>query len=80
MLLDSLFTSEEEEPDAPAGSPDAAAGSLADGAGVESVVDDVLEVLAHPHLSHQLVLVPVHPRQLTHVREDVLEACKWTLS
>ena len=41
---------------------------------VEPVVDDVLEVLAHPDLLHQLVLVPVHAGQLPHVREDVLQA------
>jgi hypothetical protein len=40
---------------------------------VESIVDEMLEILAHPDLSHQLVLVPVHTRQLTHMRKDVLE-------
>ena len=50
----------EEEPDPPAGRPEAAARPLAHRAGVEAVVDDVLEVLAHADLFHQLVLVPVH--------------------
>ena len=41
---------------------------------VESVVDDVFEILAHPDLLHQLVLVTVHARQLAHVGKDVLKA------
>mmetsp|Transcript_3491 Transcript_3491/g.11579 ORF Transcript_3491/g.11579 Transcript_3491/m.11579 type:complete len:907 (-) Transcript_3491:778-3498(-) len=64
---------QEEEPHAPAGRPDAAAGALADGAGVEAVVDEVLEVLAHPDLPHEPVLVPIHPGELPHVRKDVLQ-------
>ena len=40
---------------------------------VESVVDDVLEILAHPDLFHQLVLVTVHARQLADVGKDVLK-------
>lgn len=44
----------EEEPDAPAGSPEADTGTLADRTGVEPVVDQVLEVLRHAHLPHQL--------------------------
>ena len=64
---------QEEEPDPPAGSPDPAAGALPDRSGVEAVVDDVLEILAHPDLLHQLVLVPVHAGQLAHVRHGVLQ-------
>ena len=41
---------------------------------VESVVDDVFEILTHSDLLHQLVLVTVHARQLAHVGEDVLKA------
>ena len=41
--------------------------------GIEPVVDEMLEVLAHADLSHQLVLVTVHARQLTHVGKDVLD-------
>ena len=40
---------------------------------VEPVVDEVLDVLAHSDLSHELVLVSVHSSQLTNVREDVLK-------
>mmetsp|Transcript_14739 Transcript_14739/g.38930 ORF Transcript_14739/g.38930 Transcript_14739/m.38930 type:complete len:664 (+) Transcript_14739:435-2426(+) len=67
-------TAEEEEPHTPAWCPEATAGALADGARVESVVDQVLQVLAHADLPHQTVLVPVHTGQLTDVREDVLQA------
>jgi hypothetical protein len=37
------------------------------------VVDEVLEVLAHADLPHQLVLVAVHAGQLTHMRKRVLQ-------
>lgn len=40
---------------------------------VEPVVDQMLQVFAHPDLSHQLVLVAVHACQLTHMSEDVLQ-------
>mmetsp|Transcript_31892 Transcript_31892/g.87345 ORF Transcript_31892/g.87345 Transcript_31892/m.87345 type:complete len:298 (-) Transcript_31892:756-1649(-) len=65
---------QEEEPHAPAGRPDAAARPLADRSRVEAVVDQVLQVLAHPDLPHQPVLVTVHAGELAHVREDVLQA------
>lgn len=42
--------------------------------GVESVVDDMLEVLAHTNLPHQLVLVAIHPCQLANVSKGVLQA------
>ena len=32
----------------------------------------MLQVLRHAHLPHELVLVPVHTRQSSNVREDVL--------
>lgn len=34
----------------------------------------MLQVLAHPDLSHQLVLVAIHASQLTHMGKDVLQA------
>ena len=67
---------QEEQPHAPAREPEPAARTLAHGARVESVVDEVLEVLAHAHLAHQAVLVPVHARQLPDVREAVLQAVR----
>lgn len=36
----------------------------------------MLEILAHPDLPHQLVLVAVHPGQLSHVSEDVLQSVR----
>jgi len=41
---------------------------------VESVVDEMFEILAHPDLPHELVLVSVHAGELAHVGEHVLEA------
>ncbi len=34
----------------------------------------MLEIFAHPDLSHQLVLVAVHACQLTHMSKDVLQS------
>mmetsp|Transcript_61033 Transcript_61033/g.143984 ORF Transcript_61033/g.143984 Transcript_61033/m.143984 type:complete len:850 (-) Transcript_61033:159-2708(-) len=65
---------EEEEPHAPARSPEPDAGTLSDRAGVEAVVDEVLQVLAHADLAHEAVLVAVHARELPDVRERVLQA------
>lgn len=39
---------------------------------VESVVDDMLEILTHTDLPHKLVLVPVHSCQLTDVGKHIL--------
>lgn len=39
---------------------------------IEPVVNEMLQILAHPDLSHQLVFVPIHASQLAHVSEDVL--------
>lgn len=41
--------------------------------GVEAVVDEMLQIFAHPDLSHQLVLVAVHSGQLTDMSKDVLQ-------
>lgn len=40
---------------------------------VETVVNEVLQVLAHPDLPHQLVLVSIHPCQLPDVGKDILQ-------
>jgi hypothetical protein len=47
---------------------------LTDWPRVESIVDQVFQVLAHPYLSHQLVLIAIHSGQLSHVSEDILES------
>ena len=41
---------------------------------VKPVINQVLDVFAHPDLSHELVLVSVHSSQLTNMGEDVLQA------
>jgi len=43
---------------------------------VEAVVEQVFEVFAHADLSHQLVLIAVHARQLADVRKDVLKTVR----
>lgn len=50
---------QEEQPHTPPRRPHTDTRALANGPSVEPVVDDVLEILAHADLSHQLVLVPV---------------------
>lgn len=40
---------------------------------VEAVIDEMFQVFAHADLSHQLVLVAVHARQLSHVSKDILQ-------
>ena len=37
------------------------------------MVDQVPKVLCHANLPHELVLVPVHARQSTNVRENILQ-------
>mmetsp|Transcript_66756 Transcript_66756/g.127143 ORF Transcript_66756/g.127143 Transcript_66756/m.127143 type:complete len:244 (-) Transcript_66756:1454-2185(-) len=70
-------TSQEEEPDTPAWGPEPTAWTLADRTGVEPVVDQMLQILAHAHLPHQSVLVTVHTGQLTDMGKDVLQTiCK----
>ena len=65
---------QEKEPHAPSWSPNAASRTLSNRTGVEAVVNEVLEILAHTDLPHQLVLVTVHAGQLTDVGENVLKA------
>mmetsp|Transcript_38034 Transcript_38034/g.88955 ORF Transcript_38034/g.88955 Transcript_38034/m.88955 type:complete len:246 (-) Transcript_38034:1571-2308(-) len=73
-------TPQEEEPHTPSWRPEAASRPLAHGTRVEAVVDEVLQILAHSHLSHQSVLVSVHTGELTHVGVDVLQAIRQLVS
>lgn len=41
---------------------------------VESVVNEMFDVLTHSDLSHKLVLVSVHSSQLANMGKDVLKA------
>lgn len=41
---------------------------------VEAVINEMLQVLAHTNLPHQLVFVPVHARQLPHMGKDILQS------
>ena len=65
--------SHEENPRSPSRSPNTAARAFADRASVESIVNNVLEILAHSNLLHQLVLVSVHSSQLPEMTEDVVK-------
>lgn len=66
--------SQEEEPDPPGGGPEAHTGPLPNGPGVESVVYEMFQVLAHSDLPHESILVAVHARQLPDMVEGVLKA------
>mmetsp|Transcript_3343 Transcript_3343/g.8103 ORF Transcript_3343/g.8103 Transcript_3343/m.8103 type:complete len:350 (-) Transcript_3343:723-1772(-) len=70
-------SAQEEQPHPPSRGPKTAPGSFSDGTCVEAIVNQMLQILAHPNLTHQPILVPVHPRQLSDVCEDVLKTvCK----
>jgi len=66
-------TTEEEEPNSPSRRPETDTRTFTDGTSVEASVDDVLQILAHSDLPHQLVLVSVHTSQLTNVSESELK-------
>lgn len=63
----------EEQPHSPSGRPETTAWTFANRTCVESIVDQVFEILGQAHLSHQLVLVTVHAGQCTDVRKNVLQ-------
>jgi hypothetical protein len=64
----------EEKPDAPAGSPETYTRALTNGTGIEAVVDEMLQVLCHSNLSHELVLVTVHACKGPNMRKDILKS------
>ncbi len=44
---------------------------------IESVVYDMLQILAHSNLPHQLIFIAVHPCKLAHMSKGVLKTiCK----
>ena len=42
--------------------------------GIESIVNHMLQVFAHPNLLHQFVFVSVHASQLSNMSENVLQS------
>lgn len=42
--------------------------------GVESVINQMLQILAHSDLPHKFVLVSIHSGKLANVSKDILEA------
>ena len=67
---------QEEKPNSPAWRPKANARTLTNRAGIESVVNQMLQVLAHSNLPHQTILVPVHACELTNVVESILQTIR----
>ena len=63
----------EEQPDAPTRSPEPTTRSLSDRARIEPMADQMLEVLRHAHLPHELILVSVHACQGTNVSKNILQ-------
>lgn len=41
---------------------------------VEAIVSEMFQVLAHPDLPHQLVLVAIHTSQLANMGKDILQS------
>jgi len=76
LLEERYHPVQEEDPHPPARGPEPNAWSFAYGSCVEPVVNEVLQVLAHPDLTHQPILVPVHASQLPDVGERVLQAIR----
>ena len=62
-----------EEPYSPSRCPETTTRPLSNRTAVKPVVDEMLQVLAGSDLVHELVLVPVHTRQGTNVREYILK-------
>ena len=71
---------QEEQPDSPAWRPKADTRTLTDWTGIESIVDQVLQVLAHSDLPHQTILVPIHARELADVVEGILQTVRVLIS
>ena len=55
------YPSEKEKPYSPARSPEANSRAFANWTSIEAIVDEMLQVFRHSDLSHQPVLVSVHP-------------------
>ena len=62
-----------EEPYSPAWSPKTYTRAAANLSSVEPVVYQMLEVLRHPYLPHESVLITIHACKVTNMCEDVLE-------
>lgn len=70
-------TPHEEQPYPPSRRPEANTRPLPNRSSVEPRVNQVLQVLAHPYLFHEAILITVHPGQLTDMGEHVLQTvCK----
>ena len=65
-----------KEPDAPTRSPEANTRTLANGTGIEAIVDEMLQVLRHSDLPHEFVLVSVHARESANVCKNVLKGVR----
>ena len=73
MLEQRYDTTHEEYPNTPSWRPETTTGTLADRPRIEPVIDQMLEILAHPDLSHEFILVSVHASESSDVGKDVLQ-------
>ena len=64
-------TTHEEQPNSPGGGPETATRTLTDRPRVETVVNQMLQILARTDLMHQFVLVTIHTGQLPDMVEGV---------
>lgn len=69
-------TTHKEKPDAPTRSPEADTRTLANGTGIEAIVDEVLQVLCHSDLPHEFVFVSVHACEGANVRKNILKGVR----
>jgi hypothetical protein len=66
-------TSEEEKPDSPAGGPETDTRAFANWTGIETIIDQVFEILSHTYLPHQTILITIHTCKLAYMGKDVLK-------
>ena len=69
-------TAHEEKPDAPARSPETDTRTLTNRTRIEAIVDEMLQVLCHSNLPHELVFVTVHAREGSDMRENILKSIR----
>jgi hypothetical protein len=66
----------EEKPDAPTGSPETDTRTLTNGTSIEAIIDEMLQVLCHSNLPHELVLVTVHACKGPNMRKNILKSIR----
>src|SRR5579871_757379 len=67
------YPPQEEQPHSETRIPKSVTWTLADGTGIESVINDVFQVLACSNLAHETVFIPIHSGKLSDVIENIMK-------